>query len=173
MKKARYDIFSIALCIKLFIQSWKRCLVVNINIFVLFFLNVITYSMCNYLKKELFDLSSVFFFSSFSTNEQKPISNCAKCNKRMQYRIESDQDVGSETMYFTFLVHFVFQLATFIQIQDVMPVLDTSHLMDLVAELPERDIHTPSEEGDTFSSSSKNTLHSLIIHYLIFIGFSS
>lgn len=32
------------------------------------------------------------------------------------------------------------------EIQDVMPVLDTSHLMDFVAELPERDIHTPSEE---------------------------
>ncbi|GFO24604.1 coiled-coil domain-containing protein 87 [Plakobranchus ocellatus] len=31
------------------------------------------------------------------------------------------------------------------EIQDVMPVLDTSQLMDLVAELPERDIHTPSE----------------------------
>ncbi|RUS82792.1 hypothetical protein EGW08_009456 [Elysia chlorotica] len=32
------------------------------------------------------------------------------------------------------------------EIQDFMPVLDTSHLMDLVSELPVRDIHTPSEE---------------------------
>ncbi|XP_012942801.1 coiled-coil domain-containing protein 87 isoform X2 [Aplysia californica] len=32
------------------------------------------------------------------------------------------------------------------EIQEQIPVLDTSHLLDFVAELPERDIRTPSEE---------------------------